>query len=113
MLLPCGRVIDAHTNELEDFADRSAPGADQDQDPYGVNSACAACLGAFGQIVVPRMLAANLNPTDPMMAGRLHITLASFFLCFPTSAPGPLSLHLESANSWLSAYSSILDIKHA
>lgn len=64
VLLPCGRVIEAHTTELEDSYDSG--GSD---DPYGVNSACGECLGSVGTVLVPRMLAAGLNPTDPTLAG--------------------------------------------
>lgn len=65
VLLPCGRVIEAHTAELEDSSYDSS-GSD---DPFGVNSACAECLGSVGTVLVPRMLAVGLNPTDPTLAG--------------------------------------------
>jgi hypothetical protein len=68
VLLPCGRVIEAHTNELEDSSYGGS--SSSSDDPFGVNAACTACLGSVGTIIVPRMLEAGLNPTDPTLAGR-------------------------------------------
>ena len=68
VLLPCGRVTEQqrHTSELEDSSS-SRDGASSEDDPYGVQSACATCLAGVGAVLVPRMLEAGLNPVDPTL----------------------------------------------